>query len=348
MRKTQLALAAVALVASSAAMAQVSVYGGIDAAVVSSSAGTALAGAGNSGVSLIGFKGTEDLGGGLKAGFALETGYTAANGTLGNGGVLSTGTNGTANNNNVNALFNRQANISLSTENVGITLGTQISPFILAGLTGTTGVGGSGAYVPALLRLDGGNVATVMAGSAGTGGFFVQDAANVNFNAGGLSGNVMYRVRATSATDDGYTAANVATSVGGINLGLGYQSVDKSATGQDLRNIVLAGNTEVAGIRLNAAFSSNSGPTKSNGYIVGASMPLAGAISAGLTYAYNSKLDSKRQMTASVQYDLSKRTYAYLNYSSFSGAVNGGFASNDAGGLATAKSLLAVGVAHSF
>ncbi len=347
MRKTQLALAAVALVASSAAMAQVTVYGGVDAAVVSNSAGTGFAGGGNSGVSLIGFKGTEDLGGGLKAGFALETGYTTANGTLGNGGVLSTG----GDTRNVNALFNRQANISLSTENVGVTLGTQISPFILAGLGGTTAVGGAGAYVPALARLDGGNLATVTAGTSATGGFFVQDAVNVNFNSGGLSGNVMYRVRSTSAANDGYTAANVATSVGGINLGLGYQSVDKNATGADLRNILVSANTEVAGIRLNAAYSSNSGPTgpaKSNGYIVGASMPIAGALSAGLTYAYNSKVDSKRQMTASVQYDLSKRTYGYLNYSSFSGNADGAFASNDNGSIGAGKSLLAIGVAHSF
>ncbi len=345
MKKTQVALAALALVASTAALADgVTVYGTVDAGIVSSSSGTAFAGAGNSNTTLWGLKGTEDLGNGLKAGFNLEGGLNANNGALGaNGGV------GTS-------LFNRAANVSLSTESVGVTIGTQISPFILAGLTGTTAVGGNGAFVPALYRLDGGSLAGITAGTGAagagtaTGGFFIPNAVSVSVNGGGFGANVLYRVKDKVAdTESEYTAANLTTSVAGFNLALGYQSTQTKAA-DERTNILLAGNTTVAGVRLNAAYSDNSGAAanKSTGYILGASMPVMGALSAGLTYANNNKLSVKSQTTVSLQYDLSKATYAYLNYSTFGAASDKGAASNDAAGLAAAKSLLAVGVAHSF
>jgi predicted porin len=55
------------------------------------------------------------------------------------------------------------------------------------------------------------------------------------------------------------------------------------------------------------------------------------------------------QTTASIQYNMSKATFAYANYSIFGVASGGGGASaNDNAGLAAAKNLLTVGVAHSF
>jgi predicted porin len=341
MKKTQVALAAVALVASAAAMADVTVYGTVDVGVAHNSNGTNLYGAGNSGTTLFGLKGTEDLGGGLKAGFNLESGINAATGALGaNGGV------GTA-------LFNRNANVSLSTENAGLTVGTQISPFILAGLTGTTAVGGNGAFVPALFRLDGGSLAGITAGTgasgagASTGGFFIPGAISANFNANGISAAVMQRIQEKSANDNGYTAGNLSGSFGGVNLAVGYQRVSPN-TGVATSNVLVAANTSVGALRVNAAYANNSGTVDSKGYILGASMPLAGALSGGLTYSNNDRNTIGRATTVSLQYDLSKATYAYVNYSSFGVASNGGAAANDAAGLAAAKSLLAVGLSHSF
>ncbi|MCM0044989.1 MAG: porin [Burkholderiaceae bacterium] len=335
MKKTQVALAAVALVASAAAMADVTVYGTVDVGVAHNSNGTNLYGAGNSGTTLFGLKGTEDLGGGLKAGFNLESGINAATGALGaNGGV------GTA-------LFNRNANVSLSTENAGLTVGTQISPFILAGLTGTTAVGGNGAFVPALFRLDGGSLAGITVGNTGTGGFFIPGAISANFNANGVSAAVMQRIQEKSSSENGYTAGNLSGSFGGVNLAVGYQRVSPN-TGVATSNVLVAANTSVGALRVNAAYANNSGTVDSKGYILGASMPLAGALSGGLTYSNNDRNTIGRATTVSLQYDLSKATYAYVNYSSFGVASNGGAAANDAAGLAAAKSLLAVGLSHSF
>ena len=61
--------------------------------------------------SRFGLKGVEDLGGGMTASFTLENGFNAANGTLGQGGLL----------------FGRQAFVGLSAAAGRITLGRQYS-----------------------------------------------------------------------------------------------------------------------------------------------------------------------------------------------------------------------------
>ena len=89
MKKTLIALAAVAAT-SAFAQSTVTVYGQADAAYTSVKSGTnkltGLLGAGR-GSNFVGFMGTEDLGGGLKAVFKLEAGYNLDNGT---GGATNT------------------------------------------------------------------------------------------------------------------------------------------------------------------------------------------------------------------------------------------------------------------
>jgi predicted porin len=68
MKKTQVALAALALVASTAAMANVTIYGTLDAAITNTNngKGTAFDGTGSwTAPSHLGFKGSEDIGGGM-------------------------------------------------------------------------------------------------------------------------------------------------------------------------------------------------------------------------------------------------------------------------------------------
>jgi predicted porin len=345
MKKTQFALAALALVASTAAMAaDVTVYGTADVSVVRTDVGTSMAGAGNSAGSIFGVKGTEDLGSGLKASFNLETGYTGTNGALANGGAAD----GTT------VIFNRQANVGLSNENVGITLGTQISPFIVGELNGATAVGGNGAFVPGLFILNGGNLAGT---TQSVGGFFIPDAASISLSANGVSANVLTRTRSATATTGGveadkYTAANIGTTIADISLNLAYQQIDTGLV--VTKNTVLSANTTVAGIRINGAYADNSNGDgtasgKTKGFLVGASMPLAGALSGGLTYASNKDSGLGNQKTVSLQYNFSKSTYAYLNYSKFSVAT--ALAGNDSGNLGTAedtKSMTAIGIAKSF
>ena len=369
MRKTQVALAALALVASTAALAEVTIYGTIDASIARNSTGTAFAGAGNSAGTIFGFKGSEDLGNGLKAGFNLESGINAGTGATGaNGGIAS-------------ATFNRAANVFVGTETATVTVGTQISPFITGMLTGTTGVGGNGAFVPGLARVDGGSLAgystytgagngDAMSGVGSTGGFFIGNAVNLSLNASGFGVNILHRVAGAadgsgndtpSNKGSNYTAANITGSMGPVNFALAYQNVKQVGGAQtadptvldaytDRSSLALAGNTTVGDIRLNAVYSNNKIDGAShNGYLIGASMPLAGALSGGLTHAKSGLTALGSQTTASLQYTMSKATFAYANYSMFNVDAGGGGASaNDNGGLAAGKSLLTLGVAHSF
>src|SRR5260370_26259544 len=113
-------LAALGPVASAAqAQSSVAIYGLIDAGIsYVNNSKTATGGSGklskvDDGVAKAnrwGLRGTEDLGGGLKAIFVLENGFSAANGRLGQGG----------------ALFGRQAYVGLAKDDIGsFTLGRQ-------------------------------------------------------------------------------------------------------------------------------------------------------------------------------------------------------------------------------
>ena len=101
MKKTQVALAALALMVSTAALADgVKVSGIIDYGIQSyTGKGTSFEQGGWSDHSSITFSGSEDLGSGMKAFFSLESGFTQ-NGDPGNGG------NGT--------LFSRESKQGLS------------------------------------------------------------------------------------------------------------------------------------------------------------------------------------------------------------------------------------------
>ncbi|WP_246793963.1 porin [Burkholderia perseverans] len=96
------------------AQSSVTLYGIIDAGITyASNSGGAHVFKFDDGVSYgnrIGFKGTEDLGGGLKAVFALETGFRLGNGQLGFGG----------------ALFGRQAYVGLQNDWGTLSFGDQL------------------------------------------------------------------------------------------------------------------------------------------------------------------------------------------------------------------------------
>ncbi|MFZ6674550.1 porin [Undibacterium sp. Xuan67W] len=153
MKKSLLALAALAAISGAAqAQSNVTIYGVLDMAIQNENNGAA-AGAKtalDSGIqsgSRLGFKGTEDLGGGLKAIFKLEMGVNADNGASAQGGLA----------------FGRQAFVGLTGDFGSVTLGRQMKPLFVAvdnidpfstGITsgaagvGTSGYGLAAFYVP--------------------------------------------------------------------------------------------------------------------------------------------------------------------------------------------------------
>lgn len=329
MRKTQVALAAMALVASTAVLAEVKLYGTADASVVRTSNGTSMAGAGNNAGTIYGITGSEDLGNGLKAGFTMEGGVDLANGVAANGGTSAQG-------------FNRQTFVSVGTNDVTLSTGMKISPFISGSLNGAGNIGGNGVFVPGLLRLTGGNLAG-MVGSATSGGFFIPDAINVDANLGGISTSVMYRV---APANDSYQAASASGSFGGINVTIAYQNIQTTA-GVSTKNTVLAANTKFGDVTVHGAFGRGTGTNANDGYVVGAHTPVAAGLEAGLYYAYSSVTTLDSQTSVSLKYSMSPRTFAYASYNAF-GASTAVVANSDGTLTGNQKNALIVGVAHSF
>lgn len=135
MNKSILAAAATLVVVTAHAQSTVEIYGTIDLAADTTerTAGDATAlrssvgrkerlAPSMSSVSALGFRGTEDLGGGMKAGFVLEMQPTPDDGTLGNDGRA----------------WGRQAFVSLTTPYGEIRLGRQYAPFFYAKAFATT------------------------------------------------------------------------------------------------------------------------------------------------------------------------------------------------------------------
>lgn len=120
MNKTMLALLLGAWAGAAAAQSNVTVYGIVDMALVRESGGSVATTKLTSGVeagSRLGFKGVEDLGGGLSAIFLLENGFQSDTGALGQGGLL----------------FGRQAYVGLQSKSAGtLVMGRQYTPQYLA------------------------------------------------------------------------------------------------------------------------------------------------------------------------------------------------------------------------
>jgi len=375
MRKTQMALAAVALVASTAAMAQVTVYGNADGSMITGGGTTSFDGGGGYTTSLFGLRGSEDLGGGLKASFNLESAVNLGNGGIGGGGGGNTG------------LFNRAANVSLGNDMVGLTFGNQLSIVVADSFTGATAGAGDNVNVPAVVRLLGNTPGNVVHGGAGevgktnplglaasplqgytASGFFIPDAVTLRASAAGLTFKAQTRLAKNSTTSSGYTAFTVSGAFDGVNVALGQQQ-SSGLTGLDptawtdavntpvavtseYKTQFIALNTKVGDIGLNGAWANNTGLVSAKTYMFGASYPLSEAASVGALYTNGGALGN--QTSFNLKYSLSKSTVAYVTTSMFSTPVgtadgHGTFSNTGNGAVGiNAKNVTAVGVSHSF
>jgi predicted porin len=125
MKKSLLALAALSAFATAAqAQSSVTAYGVIDVNIGSSDSGAANGSSMSTAVgesalatSVFGFRGTEDLGGGLKAEFQLESRFDPTTGRLGTTGTNDVGSGNTTT--TASQIFNREAWVGLSDAKLG-------------------------------------------------------------------------------------------------------------------------------------------------------------------------------------------------------------------------------------
>jgi len=142
MKKLLLALGLISAISFAQAQSSVQIYGTIDESVVSQTGSGLNATNMNSATTIptnLGFRGKEDIGGGSKIGFDLNTGINFNNGNVGS---PTAGVGGTSAQNNyqtqtgTSTLFYRAANISFENSDLGIVkLGRQGTPMFMASFT---------------------------------------------------------------------------------------------------------------------------------------------------------------------------------------------------------------------
>lgn len=349
MNKGLLGCAVLGLLASGSALAEpgLTLYGNIDASIVSAtgigpdSERRLSFGEGNWAPSVWGLKGTEDLGGGLKAHFRLEGGFSAGTGAIANGGTTG--------------VFSRMANAGISGPFGSVTAGLNLSPFIAA-YTSTLGLAGNNFYVPALLMHRDGSVISGTGSTAGTpipavaggtdadpslgttGGFFIPNSVTYSLPSemiAGVTGSVMYALGgvAGSTGQNRFISGNVGYAMGDLNLVVAGSDRD-----EQYRQYLVGASVPVGPLRLAAnyvRFNPAIGDS-SNTYIIGAQMKLIPSTSVGVNYARNDGAGNPYILNLSAVYAMSKTTNLYAAFNHASDGVPSSYSGNVDAGTNTA------------
>ncbi|MFP3550364.1 porin [Paraburkholderia sp. SIMBA_049] len=276
-----------------------------------------------------GLRGTEDLGGGLKAIFVLESGFSTGDGTSGQGG----------------ALFGRQAFVGLAKDGIGsVTFGRQYSfstDYIGANYTmGSQTPAGNYAYhINDLDQLTSSRINNAVK-------FSSANFAGLTFGAMyGFSNSTQFAGTPTTTAGTTTTQGSSSTYSFGANYATGPFGIGAAYTNIRFPNgatpafSVSIANVNTLGLRdletfgVGARYAIASGlvfanwthtkfepltgeSSKLNNYEIGGRWGFTPALSAGLGYTF-SKLDDRfegkwHQINSSVDYALSKRTDVYL------------------------------------
>jgi predicted porin len=355
MKKHLLALAALATLSSAAfAQSNVTVYGFIDAGMLTTNnAGTSgknatMATSGQWFPSMIGFTGTEDLGGGLKANFNLQ-------GSLTN----QTGAAGDATNSSGTSLFGRYATVGLSGAYGKLDLGRQIDiMFLQSFVNGVIPTHTNSLAVNGLLAYG-----TAANTNSSTAGAFVNNAvAYVSPSFNGLKLQVQSSVggQAGDKTKATQTAGILNYDAGSLSLSAGYEVANDASGGVAAKKSLIGAKYTVGQVLLAAQYH-----TYEQGVAAGKSVD-ATAYEIGVGYQLNPAtlvavnyegFDDKKNNTnpkivsVKAKYDLSKRTYLYGTVANFSKEATAvmyqGYAST-LGSATKSATNLGLGIVHAF
>jgi len=318
----------------------------------------------NSGInsSRLGFRGTEDLGGGLKANFWLEAGTLGTDdGTAGGNGASNTNNQASGATTNGGGLtFGRRSYVGLSGGFGEIRLGREYTPLFLQ-VTGndpfgTNGVGNTKIY--ALTGLTGaGSIQTTVRASnginyltpGGIGGVYVHAAYALGENASN-----------SANPNDGRTAGvRVGWSGAGADVSVAYTQTDivQTATTGKYTGMGIAGSYKIGGVKpmvqyLKHKIDLTGTDAERADWLVGVIWSIGAT---DLRASYN-RYDIKntnndaQQIAVGVVYNLSKRTAVYGTYAQMDNkgsgtAFSNGRATTQAGGKTQGLDL---GLRHSF
>ncbi|MDO8705390.1 MAG: porin [Sulfuricaulis sp.] len=350
MKKSLVALAALAVIGAASAQSSVTLSGVVDAALAYGSGDltnkTRLVNSAYRSSHLL-FSGTEDLGGGLKASFHLEAGINNDDGSGQTTNLNNQTTVGQANGGG-GMTFNRRSTVSIQGGFGEVRLGRDYTPHYLNHSAydpfGQLGVGASRAVVGSTTAFGGINFTAVRASNSVAyhsptfSGFGVRVQAYLGENADNLpnagSGS---SIRGTYA-------------MGPVSLGLAYGKTTTGA-GTDLKSTNLGGSYDFGVAKLMGAITKDAatGFDDVKGWQLGAHIPMgSGLVRTSLSQTDNGTATQK-QFALGYVYNLSKRTDLYAtvatvrNSGGASAALNG--STTSANGSSNGYD---VGVKHAF
>ena len=311
MKKNLIALAVLAAAGAASAQSSVTLYGRVDAGIGSFKDSVTGDGVTRTKLqsnilnnSLWGFKGTEDLGNGLKANFVLEAGMNIDDGKAATYSATDASTG-----------FNRKATVGLSGNFGAVELGRNYTAYdSLRGATNNTA--DTNMAVTGDVWKVGGDYANRTDNSVRF------DSANYS----GFSGSVAYGFGENKATGLDATdtlSLHVKYANGPLLVGYAHQTL-QAATGTDTKYNLVAGSYDFGVAKLNAGFNkAKRAGSEDQEYQVGVSAPF-GATTVYFGYA-NAKNETNAGVTVeersgfdlAATYALSKRTTAYAGYKSY-------------------------------
>jgi predicted porin len=342
MKKTLVALAALASM-SAFAQSSVTLYGRVDAGLYTNKTITAGGGTANptrisqtgidngSNVGLTGsrwgLRGTEDLGGGLKAGFKLENRFNIDNGAFTQAGPL---------------LFGGEAFLSLSGGFGTVKVGRIFTAFDDLRAIAVSKNNFDAAWTPVGDSY-----------SAGLGNYQGRGDNAIKFesaNFGGVSGALMHAFgenKTAAAGAGSQTSAHIKYVNGPLAVGFGFQNEKANSLAVATKHNAISAAYDLGVVALSGGINNTkNGATKDTDYSVGVTLPLgAAAISAG----FASSKSKAGGLTAakgsgfgvSATYSLSKRTTLYTGIKSTN-------VKNAAGNKTLDNDLFSLGVRHDF
>ncbi|MES2243250.1 MAG: porin [Pseudomonadota bacterium] len=363
MKKSLVALAILAAAGVASAQSSVTLFGVVDmnyaygsGSGVGSSSKSQLTGGGYNS-NRIGFRGTEDLGGGMSASFWLEAGTNPDNGT-GQATNINNQTTGTsaATAGTQGLTFNRRSTLSLASGLGELRLGRDYSPQfwnqVVFDPFGVVGVGNSQAFVSNL-----GNATTSVRSSNGIGYFLPG-------NLGGFYGQFQHYLGENNQTgvateDDGKgNGIRLGYANGPVNVAAATSNTNfaRTATTGDLKSTNIGGSFDFGVATVMALVTRDKVDATTTltgkGALVGGLIPLgAGQIRLSYsTYKTNAATTPKaKKISLGYVHNLSKRTALYTTFARVTNSGGSAVALNGAVTAANARSTgYDFGIKHSF
>jgi predicted porin len=359
MKKHLIAAAALATLSTAAfAQSSVTAYGFIDAGILTTNnAGNGksatMATAGQWFPSMIGFTGTEDLGGGLKANFNLQGSLWNQTGGAGD---AASGAAGAATN-----LFGRYATVGLSGGFGKIDLGRQIDIlFLQSFVNGVIPTHTNSLAVNGLLTYG----ATGSTANVATAGAFINNAigyVSPTVNGFKLQAQTSLGGQAGDSAKNATSAAILNYDAGSLSLNAGYEVQNDSLGGLAGHKSLLGAKYTVGNVLLASQYhtykasSAASSTVDAKGYELGAGYQLNPKTLVAVNYeSFKNDLTGTKPSIVSLKakYDLSKRTYLYATAAKYdkeaAAAIKQGYNESTTGSTTSSATNLGLGIVHGF